>query len=219
MSDELAAARARRDALRDELARLDHVLHETDAQRARRDALARTLDDVSDTLDRARKRTLPLLSRVRIASPCDARWEDMEGDDRARHCASCDKTVFDFSAMRADEAEALLRAHGESLCAQFFQRADGTILTADCAVGVRRKMRRKLLAATVATITMGVASLAAAAVLAPARESPAMHCQLRLDGAIATRDAREEITRPRAAPNTPSWRGGVRRGGIRLRTR
>ncbi|UJR86539.1 hypothetical protein [Sandaracinus amylolyticus] len=214
MSDELAAARARRDALRDELARLDRALDETDAQRARRDELARVLDDA---IDRTRKRTLPLLSRVRIASPCDARWEDMKGDDHARHCASCDKTVYDFSAMRADEAEALLRAHGESLCAQLFERADGTILTADCAVGARRRMRRKLLAATVATVTMGVASLAAAAVLAPARESPALHCQLRLDEAIAARDAREQITRPRASPNTPFAQGRLRRGGIRIR--
>ena len=30
--------------------------------------------------------SLPLLDSVRIATPCDARWENMCGDERKRRC-------------------------------------------------------------------------------------------------------------------------------------
>jgi len=37
--------------------------------------------------------------------------------------------VFDLSALTRDEAEALLIAKKGKLCAQYFRREDGTILT------------------------------------------------------------------------------------------
>lgn len=81
---------------------------------------------------------LPLLSQVRIASPCPARWEDMRGDAVTRHCAQCDLDVHNLSAMTAERAEAFLREKMGTgrLCARIFRRADGTILTADCPVGL-----------------------------------------------------------------------------------
>ena len=30
---------------------------------------------------------LPLLARIRVATPCTADWNAMTGDDRVRHCA------------------------------------------------------------------------------------------------------------------------------------
>jgi hypothetical protein len=56
------------------------------------------------------------------------------------------------------EAEALLAKHGSSICVRLYQRADGTVLTADCPVGLRRtRVRRGVLAAA------GAGALAAAA--------------------------------------------------------
>jgi hypothetical protein len=116
-------------------------------------------------VDRARaKVALPLLGRVKIASPCDARWEDMRGDDRARHCALCDKQVFDLSAMDAAEAEAFLRERvGEPTCVKLRQRADGTILTSDCPIGERRRRRRRLVVAGAAVALTAVAGAIATA--------------------------------------------------------
>jgi hypothetical protein len=99
------------------------------------------------------RRALPLLGRVHVASPCSVSWDSMQGDGQVRHCALCDKDVYNLSAMTRDEAESLLRsrANGE-LCATFYRRTDGTILTADCEVGVEKKRRARKKAAVAATI-------------------------------------------------------------------
>jgi hypothetical protein len=95
-------------------------------------------------------RSLPLLANVRVASPCSMKWEDMEGDDKTRHCASCRLNVHNLSAMTSAEAEALLSrtlGAGERLCGAFYRRADGTVLTQDCPVGlaaVRARVRRRV---------------------------------------------------------------------------
>jgi hypothetical protein len=85
---------------------------------------------------------LDILDDVRIASPCSARWEDMTGSDRVRFCASCQKNVFNLSGMKREEAIDLLRATDGRICARIYQRADGTVLSADCPVGLRLVARR-----------------------------------------------------------------------------
>lgn len=67
----------------------------------------------------------------------------MKGDDAVRHCGSCKKSVYQLSNMSSAQVEALLADSKEERCVRFYQRKDGTLLTEDCAVGVRRK-RRKL---------------------------------------------------------------------------
>jgi hypothetical protein len=102
--------------------------------------------------------SLPLLSRVHVASPCPVKWEDMQavGDgSRVRHCDQCDYNVYNLSAMTARDAEALLEWHeGRRLCGAFYRREDGTILTQDCPVG---------LALVRARLARGVARVSAAA--------------------------------------------------------
>ena len=125
-------------------------------------------------------RALPLLNDVRVASPCTANWNEMVGDDRVRFCKSCEKNVFNLSAMLAHEAEQLLaeRMQGE-LCVRFYQRADGTVMTQDCPVGVKKKQRRKL-----AIAVAGAGALAASAAMAFVhREPPEKSC-----GLVATED-------------------------------
>ncbi|MDB6016530.1 MAG: hypothetical protein JWR19_1019 [Pedosphaera sp.] len=80
--------------------------------------------------------------KIRIASPCSARWEDMGGDDRIRFCDHCRKNVYNFTSLTAPEVAALVEAKGGNLCARMHQRADGTMLTEDCPVGVARQWRR-----------------------------------------------------------------------------
>lgn len=95
------------------------------------------------------------LNDVRIASPCTMEWKDMTGGDRVRHCAACQKNVFNLSGMKRQEALDLLRATEGKICARFYRRKDGTILTADCPVGVAllaRKAKRAVLGAAISTL-------------------------------------------------------------------
>jgi hypothetical protein len=95
-------------------------------------------------------RTLPLLRNIRIATPCKAPWEEMEGDDRVRFCGRCAKNVYNISAMSEAEATALVRDHEGKLCTRLYRRRDGAVLTSDCPVGVRRRRITKLAVAAVA---------------------------------------------------------------------
>jgi len=97
-----------------------------------------------------------LLDHVRVASPCNARWEDMAGDERARFCQHCHKHVFNLSELTRAEAEALIREKEGKLCGRFHRRRDGRMLTADCTVGRKLRQRRllKRAAAFCAAITV-----------------------------------------------------------------
>jgi hypothetical protein len=89
-----------------------------------------------------------ILDHIKIASPCTANWEAMEGDDRVRFCAECKKNVFNISAMTRSEAEALIREKNGGLCLRLFRRKDGTVLTEDCPTGLRARSRRLALRMT-----------------------------------------------------------------------
>jgi hypothetical protein len=95
-------------------------------------------------------RTDRSLDLVQIASPCEADWNAMQGDDRSRYCGQCQKHVYNLSVMSRPEAEKLVFEREGRLCVRFFRRHDGTVLTADCPVGlrgVRRRIARSLAAA------------------------------------------------------------------------
>lgn len=98
-----------------------------------------------------------LLERMRVASPCPAGWDSMEGDERVRFCRECSLHVYNISEMTRAEAEALLaRAEGR-LCARFYRRADGTVITKDCPSGlraVRRRVARRAGAALAALLAL-----------------------------------------------------------------
>ncbi len=139
-----------------------------DALAARHDALEREVDDKTRERDRAAqllrdaraRAKLPVLDDIRVAAPCKASWDAMtpvSPDGRVRSCAECNKRVYNLSEMTRDEAQALLVAFEGKLCARFYRRADGTILTKDCAVGVSKRRRRRWVgAAILATFATGV---------------------------------------------------------------
>jgi hypothetical protein len=71
------------------------------------------------------------LADLKVLAPCQERWEEMPGDDRARHCARCQERVVDLAALEEREAEALLarRAPGEGLCVRLARGPDGAVVT------------------------------------------------------------------------------------------
>jgi hypothetical protein len=48
--------------------------------------------------------------------------------------------------MPRDEAEALLAAREGKMCVRLYKREDGTVMTSDCPVGVKRRRRRRAVA-------------------------------------------------------------------------
>ena len=100
------------------------------------------------------RRQLPVLDNLHVAAPCSADWSRMTGDARVRFCGSCEKHVYNLSDMTRPEAEALLVEKEGKLCVRYFQRADGTILTADCPTGVAtRRRKRRVMAATFSAVS------------------------------------------------------------------
>lgn len=103
-------------------------------------------DGLIAKLAEKRSPKLPLLENVAIAAPCTASWDAMVGDDRVRFCGQCEKNVYNLSAMPRDEAEALLAAREGKMCVRLYKREDGTVITSDCPVGVKRRRRRRAVA-------------------------------------------------------------------------
>jgi len=97
------------------------------------------------------------LEGLRIASPCKANWNDMVGDERVRFCGQCSKNVYNFSAMTRSEATALVKERTGELCVRMYKREDGTVMTADCPVGAKKKVVRRL-----ALVGAGLGAAAAA---------------------------------------------------------
>lgn len=83
----------------------------------------------------ASTRNIIPLEAIHVASPCKASWAKMQGDDASRFCGSCEKHVYNLSAMTRAEAENLVAEKEGKLCVRFYQREDGTMLTSDCKVG------------------------------------------------------------------------------------
>ena len=81
----------------------------------------------------------------------------MTGDERVRFCDTCERPVYNLSAMTGHEIATLIReTEGRRPCVRFYQRADGTTLTRDCPVGFRAARRRAMgLVATGAAALFG----------------------------------------------------------------
>jgi hypothetical protein len=88
-----------------------------------------------------RKFTSPL-EGVRVAAPCSADWEKMVGDERMRYCGQCSLHVYNLSGMTKREAEGLVANAEGRLCVRYYRRADGSILTRNCPVGLRAVKQR-----------------------------------------------------------------------------
>lgn len=84
----------------------------------------------------------------------------MIGDERVRFCGQCNLNVYNLSAMTRPQAENLIAGSEDRLCVRFYRRADGSILTQDCPVGLgalRQRMSRirKAIAAVVFGFSAG----------------------------------------------------------------
>ena len=80
----------------------------------------------------------------------------MIGDERARFCGQCELNVYNLSAMSTLEAESLIARTEGRLCVRYYRRKDGSIITQDCPVGLRRlKQRAARIKRAVASLVLG----------------------------------------------------------------
>lgn len=102
-----------------------------------------------------------ILDNLQIAAPCPARWADMEGDDRVRFCQQCELHVYDLTNLAPTEVEDLVRTTEGRLCGRLFRRADGTLTAKNCPVGLRARLRRRVVsvASAVAALVLFVVGL------------------------------------------------------------
>ena len=82
------------------------------------------------------------INKLRIASPCSVSWKTMAGDERRRFCDLCQLNVYNFSEMTAQEVQKLIAESEGRICGRLYKRADGTVLTKDCPVGLRAYQKR-----------------------------------------------------------------------------
>lgn len=151
--------RSRRDVL---FARLNAIeLDESAEATTLRTALVRELEEVGLDLRARDEKRLPILDAIQIRTPCPAKWEAMVGTDRVRHCGTCEKEVWNLTALDADEIQAFLAERGATKpCVRIFRRADQHFMAEACSAGRVQLVR----AASVAAV-FGLA--AASALLAP----------------------------------------------------
>lgn len=99
------------------------------------------------------------LEEIKIARPCRADWNAMTGDEQARFCGSCHKNVYDISQMSRAAAEQLIAEKEGNVCIRLYRRADGTVMTQDCPVGIRiaQKPLKWVAAGFAALVASGVA--------------------------------------------------------------
>jgi hypothetical protein len=170
--DDTDSLEARHSELAEELSSVQARTRELDGLKASEARLASEVAEVAKKLEARRaRRALPLLDSVKIASPCTASWDEMIGDERARFCTHCQKDVFNLSALPRDEAESFVRERAGDACIRLYKRADGTVLTSDCPVGVTRQRRRKIAVAAVAAFSSALMTAGMFLRLAPVRPS------------------------------------------------
>jgi len=101
------------------------------------------------------------LDTLRIATPCPISWEQMTGDNQVRFCGHCQLNVYNIAELSRTEAERLIASTEGRLCARLYRRADGTILTKDCPVGLRALRMR--VSKKAAAVFAAIASISSAA--------------------------------------------------------
>jgi hypothetical protein len=114
------------------------------------------------------------LDNLRIAAPCSADWDQMFSfeDERVRFCSQCNLNVYNLSGMSRREAEALVMKTEGRLCVRFYRKADGSILTQNCPVGLRAIKRRVAWAAQVVLgMALGFVSSFGLYIFYPVRKS------------------------------------------------
>lgn len=67
---------------------------------------------------------------IKVEAPCHAKWDEMDGDQRSRHCLLCEKSVHNFSELQSKSVRELIST-GDKVCIRFRRNPDGSVVTQD----------------------------------------------------------------------------------------
>lgn len=95
-----------------------------------------------------------MLEHIQIATPCDAKWENMLGDERVRFCGACAKHVYNISRMQREEALGLIQQTEGNICVRLYRRHDATVQVEDCPVGLAKKAAMQFRRLFLASMTL-----------------------------------------------------------------
>jgi len=134
------------------------------------------------------------VNNLRVATPCPKAWEDMVGDKRVRFCDHCHLNVYNLSELTQKETQRLISSSEGRLCGRLYRRADGTVLTKDCPVGLqalRKRISRKT-AAIFATL-LGLCSAVFGQSTSPKDQKSSCTPQVRITRTKSTLDSQVNI--------------------------
>jgi hypothetical protein len=165
-----------------------------------------------NALTNRKSRTLNVINNMKIAAPCDARWEDMlpvgePNEDKVRHCGDCRLNVYELKNMDHEEIRELLLETEGTACLQLYRRADGTVLTEDCPVGLAERAWRvsRRAALTAAASILAIVATVLAFLLTPARcdlEEPGFEGEQH-EFVITVKEAQDKIEEKIPEPMRP----------------
>jgi hypothetical protein len=197
---DLDALRAQRDSVREEL--------QSTRDEIQRTALAAALAKLVARIRHLDPSARDLLTRMKVAAPCEIEWDLLSGGDRARQCPICAKSVYDVRGLTGAEASTLLASLDEPPCPRLYQRRDGTVTTTQCGRAVARRRVRLAIAAVIAlcaSLAAAVANTAAEPVARQRTHRERPCCAVGTPGRLTTRDTIIPGTPPRLLTPTDSW--------------
>jgi hypothetical protein len=101
-----------------------------------------------------KKKTLRIIDSMKIGSPCTESWEAMTGDNKKRHCETCNHSVEFISELTKSEADRLIGLKdGKRLCVRYQVNSFGEIIfKAESSLVSSIWQRASLIVATLMTL-------------------------------------------------------------------
>ena len=127
-------------------------------------------------------------------------------------CNQCERHVYNFASLTRAEAEELIEEKEGRLCVRLYRRADGTVLTADCPVGVetlRRRAARKVMMIVGAVLGLIGGGFVTRALVGEDRGSATLRRLQPFKALFDAIDPNPPICVMGAPPPPPGWRNTI----------
>lgn len=99
------------------------------------------------------------LDSIQSPLPCSKDWNEMSGDEQKRFCSSCEKDVYNLSAMPRWEARKFVAQNAGKVCVRYVRLPNGKVQTADTKL-YKITRRASQIAAGVFSATLTLSAIA-----------------------------------------------------------
>ena len=118
---------------------------------SRRNISEASVVQVVGSLDDSRVEAIVRMEDIEVEDPCCEAWDEMDGDERRRHCQRCGSDVVNLSALTRSEARRVVLEEA-SPCVRFRRDSSGDVVFRDVQLGRQRRGAKELTAAVVCSI-------------------------------------------------------------------